>query len=226
MFAFSVRMTASACLMASVSFGIAEARDQRPDASQVDFGRDSSEWANDGECDDPRFEGPGMTETTLLDSDRFGDASDCRSAYEAGRLSIRGAAAKLTGAAAQIDFGRDSSEWANDGECDDPRFKGPGMTSTTLLDSDILGDATDCRTAFEAGKLSLIIDAPRKAPSSGGIDFGNNASEWANDGECDDPRFEGPGMTETTLLDSDSYRDANDCEAAYDAGRLWLRGSR
>ena len=30
-----------------------------------DFGDDSSEWARDGECDDPRFEGEGSAETTV-----------------------------------------------------------------------------------------------------------------------------------------------------------------
>lgn len=54
-----------------------------------------------------------------------------------------------------IDFGDDAGTWANDGECDDPRFEGPGMTTTTLLDSDIKHDATDCRTAYEAGQLTL-----------------------------------------------------------------------
>ena len=56
---------------------------------------------------------------------------------------------------ASVDFGDDSSEWANDGECDDPRFAGPGMTSTMLLDDDIGHDASDCRSAYEAGELQL-----------------------------------------------------------------------
>ncbi|QZH74328.1 MAG: hypothetical protein JY451_11620 [Erythrobacter sp.] len=55
----------------------------------------------------------------------------------------------------EVDFGDDSSQWANDGECDDPRFEGPGMTTTPLLDSDIRHDATDCREAFERGDLTL-----------------------------------------------------------------------
>ena len=58
-------------------------------------------------------------------------------------------------AAAAIDFGDDTSEWANDNECDDKRFTGPGMTATPLLDADVGHDATDCRTAFEAGRLQL-----------------------------------------------------------------------
>ena len=55
----------------------------------------------------------------------------------------------------RINFGDDNGAWSNDGECDDPRFSGPGMTTTALLDEDILHDATDCRIAFEAGLLSL-----------------------------------------------------------------------
>ncbi len=54
-----------------------------------------------------------------------------------------------------VDWGDDNGDWSNDDECDDPRFEGPGMTATPLLDADIRHDATDCRTAFEAGQLQL-----------------------------------------------------------------------
>lgn len=53
-----------------------------------------------------------------------------------------------------IDFGDDKSEWARDGECDDPRFKGVG-THSILLKEDAMHDATDCRTLFYQGKISL-----------------------------------------------------------------------
>lgn len=129
-------------------------------------------------------------------------------------------AAAATSAAADvsaINFGDDASMWANDGECDDKRFQGPGMTTTRLLDMDIGHDATDCRTAYADGQLSL---APIAAS---GIDFGDDASTWANDGECDDKRFFGPGMTTTMLLDSDIGHDASDCRAGYAAGALlWV----
>ena len=59
----------------------------------VDFGDDSGQWANDNECDDPRFEGPGMTTTPLLEENIGHDATDCRTAYEAGRLTLRGVSA-------------------------------------------------------------------------------------------------------------------------------------
>ncbi|MCK0095035.1 hypothetical protein MWU60_05600 [Yoonia sp. F2084L] len=121
--------------------------------------------------------------------------------------------------AQSVNFGDDSSQWANDGECDDGRFTGPGLTSTPLLQEDVLADATDCRTAYEAGRLTLAGVA-----DDGTIDFGNDAGEWSNDGECDDMRFAGPGMTTTPLLQDDIMRDASDCRDAYGAGRLTLAG--
>jgi hypothetical protein len=124
----------------------------------VDFGTDSSQWAFDGECDDPRFVGPGMTQTTLLDTDILADATDCRNAYEAGTI-------RVTGGTQTVDFGTDSGPWAFDGECDDPRFVGPGMTQTTLLETDILADATDCRNAYEAGTIR-VTGGTQTAPAS------------------------------------------------------------
>lgn len=114
------------------------------------FGDDNGEYANDGECDDPRFDGPGMTGTALLSDDVLHDASDCEAAFNAGQLTLRGVADDGT-----IDFGDDEGEYANDGECDDLRFIGSGMTATALIQDDIMHDATDCRTAYEAGKLKL-----------------------------------------------------------------------
>ena len=122
-------------------------------------------------------------------------------------------------AAQQINFGDDSSEWANDGECDDGRFTGAGLTATPLLEEDVLADATDCRTAYEAGKLRLL-----GVGKDGTIDFGNDSGEWSNDGECDDMRFAGPGMTLTPLLQADIMADATDCRDAFAAGQLRLAG--
>ena len=68
-------------------------------------------------------------------------------------LAANGAAAG--GTAAAPNFGDDNGAFSNDGECDDMRFEGAGMTSTPLLDSDIRHDASDCRTAFEQGRLQL-----------------------------------------------------------------------
>jgi hypothetical protein len=53
-----------------------------------------------------------------------------------------------------IDFGDDSSEWANDDECDDPRFEGSAM-AIGLNDTNIRADATDCLNAYRAGNVQL-----------------------------------------------------------------------
>lgn len=53
-----------------------------------------------------------------------------------------------------VAFGDDSSAWANDGECDDPRFEGRGMAATLVAD-DLGHDATDCRRLYEAGDIRL-----------------------------------------------------------------------
>jgi hypothetical protein len=116
-----------------------------------------------------------------------------------------------------LSFGDDLGDYANDGECDDPRFDGPGMTGTTLLSDDVLHDATDCRAAFKADKLTL-----RGVASDGTVDFGDDNGDYSNDGECDDLRFTGPGMTTTALVQADIMHDASDCRAAYKAGRLEL----
>ena len=119
-------------------------------APQISFGDDSSEYSHDEECDDPRFDGPGMTGTALLGADVMADATDCGSAYAAGRLTFMGVAEDGT-----VDFGDDSGDYAKDGECDDLRFKGSGMTNTGLIAADIMHDASDCRAAFKAGKIKV-----------------------------------------------------------------------
>ena len=49
--------------------------------------------------------------------------------------------------------------------------------------------------------------------------FGDDAGQWANDGECDDPSFTGRGMG---LTDSQEDRghDATDCSALLEAGLI------
>lgn len=135
-------------------------------ADTPNFGDDSGRFAKDGECDDMRFDGAGMTDTLLIDSDILHDATDCRAAFNAGRLRYLGGRRNGTAAvatstsstrrdASRIQWGNDTSKYAKDGECDDKRFSGAGMTSTPLLDSDIQHDATDCRAAYEQGRLEL-----------------------------------------------------------------------
>ena len=123
-------------------------------AQQVDFGDNASEWAKDGGCDDPRFVGPGMSElafgTSFAQPDMMHDAEDCRTQYESGNVRLRGIDDNI------IDFGDNASDWANNGECDDMRFEGAGMTSLELLFAGILHDATDCRGGFESNRLTLV----------------------------------------------------------------------
>ena len=118
----------------------------------IDFGDDSSTWARDDECDDPRFVGDGMA-TTLLDEDAFADATDCANLVSQGRIALRAGAATDG-----IDFGNDTSTWAHDDECDDPRFEGEGVASY-LVDEDLYRDATDCRNLFSKGLVRLIAGA-------------------------------------------------------------------
>ena len=196
----------------------------------IDFGDDSSEWAKDGECDDPRFVGTGAVPEPL-GADTLKDASDCKAAYAEGTVTLKaeasptGATTPSTAMPQPFDYGADWSKWANDGECDDLRFSGPG-TDKKLLSDDTLGDATDCKTLEAAGKVTIrTVYTPEYAAGapydSAGISFGDNASDYANDTQCDDPRFEGPGAA-TLLLEDDREHDAADCKTAYEAGLIVL----
>lgn len=125
--------------------------DTRPNASEVvDFGDDAGEFARDGECDDPRFEGPGVW---AFDSHRGHDATDCRELFESGRISLRNADDADASGTPAIDFGDDTGDWAQDGECDDPRFTGPGASMGSP--SHLRRDATDCREQHAAGRVDF-----------------------------------------------------------------------
>lgn len=116
----------------------------------VDFGDDTSRWARDRECDDPRVEGS-YAGDTLLEEDRGHDATDCRELYEAGLIRLFG----VDLVSGQVWFGDDSSEYAHDGECDDIRFTGDGM-AWILVDDEHGRDASDCRRLYEAGRIQLF----------------------------------------------------------------------
>ncbi|KQN73779.1 hypothetical protein [Devosia sp. Leaf64] len=204
----------------------------KPAAADIDFGNDSSDWAKDGECDDPRFTGDGMADQ-LVDEDILKDATDCKAAFDAGKITIKDDTATapptvvdinppVAPKASDIDFGDDSSEWAKDGECDDPRFTGTG-SAQELVDADLRKDATDCKAAFEAGTVTLVEGGEiPPAVNVADIDFGDDSSEWAKDGECDDPRFTGTGSAQE-LVDADIKKDATDCKAAFVAGTVTLK---
>src|SRR5690606_6193048 len=154
---FSGRVIAGSLLgllLASTTIVPANAQANAPSA--IDFGDDSSPWAKDGECDDPRFEAEGASED-VDDAELMKDATDCSAAFGAGTATLKtdtppappkSTSAAPSGSAAEIDFGDDSSQWAKDGECDDPRFTGTGAAAE-LVDEDRLKDATDCRAAYE-----------------------------------------------------------------------------
>ena len=127
-------------------------RDAAPsgEESPVAFGEDMTDWANDGECDDPRFDGDGMA-LALTFENRGRDASDCRALYNAGLIHLFGIDLDL----GDVDFGDDSSRWARDNECDDPRFAGDGMDPLPLP-GDRGRDASDCRTLYKAGRVHLF----------------------------------------------------------------------
>lgn len=231
-------MIRRAASLFTLTMGLALTSVQPALGQDFDFGDDDSPFARDGECDDNRFEGPGMTSTPLLDSDVGHDATDCRIAYDQGRLTFKGAAAPSTRDASRIQWGDDNGQWSRDGECDDMRFEGPGMTTTPLLEEDVMHDATDCRTAYEQGRLDLrgtsgsasaegstsaLAVAANLEPVriEGEFDWGDNSSEWAGDGECDDLRFLGAGMSSVPLPE-DIGRDEQDCRSLYTSGTLGL----
>ena len=117
-----------------------------------------------------------------------------------------------------IDFGDDTSEYARDNECDDVRFDGPGMASGLVL-RNRGRDGADCRRLYREGRIHLFgVDL-----DSGYVDFGDDASSYSRDGECDDPRFGGSGM-DVLPVRRDRGHDATDCRRLYNAGRIRLFG--
>lgn len=64
---------------------------------------------------------------------------------------------------------------------------------------------------------ALRIEARQSTVLQAAIDFGLNSSQWAFDGECDDPRFGGPGMAVGPVTE-DFWADATDCAAAFGGG--------
>ncbi|ARO13753.1 putative protease ydgD [Ketogulonicigenium robustum] len=222
------RILTAAALVALCSAASAQTRTP---ASALDFGNDTSAWANDGECDDPRFAGPGASSLNVI-VDLMKDATDCQTLYEAGEIWLIAEApapvkapppaGNAVQAPAGVVFGDDSGGWPGDGECDDRRFFGPGMARS--VDTANIGkDATDCGAQFARGQVQLWDpNVARAATQCTAINFGDDSGQWSNDGECDDWRFEGPGTSSIMLMD-DIMNDATDCRAACNAGRVFLR---
>ncbi len=83
------------------------------------------------------------------------DATDCEIFYSALRIRLaRTREQSDPEECRSIEFGNNSSEWARDDECDDPRFIGPGMSDILLLE-DTKADAEDCRKLCRAGEVWL-----------------------------------------------------------------------
>jgi hypothetical protein len=220
-----------------------------PTIEQIDFGNNESDYADNGACDDPRFGGRLMAEI-LIASDIRRDAADCRKAVELGEIvfvkdaeyipdeysdedyadehiyddssstgpaGTNGGRVDLSG----IDFGDNESAFALNAECDDRRFRGEAMANI-LIESDIGHDASDCALAVIDGRASYR--RPSDAPiAPGDINFGDDSSNYANNLECDDPRFMGDGMADL-LLEDDIGHDASDCSAAMEEGSIEYLG--
>ncbi len=195
-------------------------------AAAIDFGDNSSEWANDTECDDPRFEGAGMADE-VEDTDTLKDAADCQAAFEAGTITLKAAEIAPPPASddttAAIDFGDDTGQYPKDGDCDDPRFTGAGaIESAEAVDE--MHDATDCKAAFDAGTITLKVAGQTTAtqPLIGDINFGDDEGGYPKDGECDDPRFEGTAAADEPDA-VNILHDATDCRAAFGAGTVTMK---
>ena len=176
------------------------------------IGTDEGLWSKNGVCNDPRFAPDPRYRNaveTLVGAERK-DATDCRRGYQLRRAWPKDVVTDIA-------FGDDSGEWARDGECDDPRFVGTAMANSPKA-TYLLHDATDCRDAFEQKGIDLFSEELlTTAQRPDGFELGDDSSEWAFDGECDDPRLTGEAMA-TTLSLEDIRRDATDCGKA-----LWSR---
>ena len=123
----------------------------------VSFGDDSGSWAKDGECDDARFVGAGMAADVLVG--HIGrDATDCSAAWDDGRLQMNGFFLPLS-SEGTVNFGGNSSEFANNGLCDDVRFLGEHTATMIYLVEDVGADARDCKAAMESGAVTYQGDA-------------------------------------------------------------------
>ncbi|MEO0882012.1 MAG: hypothetical protein AAFY34_04710 [Pseudomonadota bacterium] len=185
----------------------------------IDFGDDASTWSNDGECDDPRFQGEGMAASTNRE-DLLHDATDCRTLLQAGKITLSASQYDPTLTTFEgIELGNDDGRYPNDGVCDDPRFEGTGM-SPSPDHPEIGGDKSDCSYGLQLGELTVADDVPPPLELVDGIDFGNDKGSYAGDGECDDPRFAGNGMASISLEVSNMGGDRTDCLAAYQTGEV------
>lgn len=57
--------------------------------------------------------------------------------------------------------------------------------------------------------------------SADSIYWGDDSRPYSNNGECDDPRFLGDSVAPNNVIE-DRYRDASDCRALYEAGKIHI----
>ena len=137
-------------------------------------------------------------------------------------LCLAGLVAPGTAAAQAVEFGDDSGQYPRDAECDDRRFVGTGM-AVVLNWRNTGRDASDCKALFDAGQIRLwVMGEALRATQCQAIDFGNDSGDYARDDECDDMRFEGPGMARGVTRENVGL-DATDCLHHCRYGTIALR---
>ena len=122
------------------------------------MGDDSGEWAGDGECDDPRFFGVAAAENPSAGQTSCAMLRTVTRPWANGHVTLISPVAVLDRLPAGFDLGGDTSEWAFDGECDDPRFHGEHV-AFELHPENQGRDATDCGRAFLKGKADIRTQA-------------------------------------------------------------------
>ena len=136
-------------------------------SAQDPLGDDSGPKANDGACDDSRFEniGPGNSNVIQWEGGRYDrrDASDCRNLLLQGLINWRdGVDPGVPAALATGQFGDDSGPNANDGRCDDGRFEniGAGNSNVVFWEGARYDgrDATDCADLLLRGLIAWRRD--------------------------------------------------------------------
>lgn len=136
-------------------------------SAQGPLGDDSGPNANDGACDDSRFEniGPGNSNVIQWEGGRYDrrDASDCRNLLLQGLINWRdGVDPGVPAALATGEFGNDAGPNANDGKCDDGRFAniGAGNSNVVFWEGGRYDgrDATDCADLLLRGLIAWRRD--------------------------------------------------------------------
>ena len=105
------------------------------------------------------------------------------SSSSGGGSSSTSSSSSSTSSFSSGEFGDNSSHWANDGECDDPRFAGSGVASD-LQDYNIGRDADDCRSAISAGTVHWINSSGVGASSSSSSNDSGSNDEYATEDEA------------------------------------------